>query len=74
MFFAQKRATLRWAELEDRDSNALTTKSRRSTTYNFSSSIEVLATTLDWLPVSKTQRVSLVSPVGPMAHMRAVCK
>jgi len=74
MFFAQKRANLRGPESENRDSNALTSISRRSTTSNFRSSIKVLATKLDWLPASETQRVSLLSPVGPITHMRAVCK
>ena len=45
--FAQKRATLRGPESEDRDSNVLTTKSRRSTTSNYKSSIKILATKLD---------------------------
>jgi hypothetical protein len=29
---------------------------------------------LDWLPASKRQRVSFLSPVGPVSHMRGVCK
>lgn len=35
MLFAQKHATLRGPESEDHDLNALTTKSRQSTTSNF---------------------------------------
>jgi hypothetical protein len=38
MLFAQKRATLRGPKSEGRDPNALTTKSLRSGTYNFTSS------------------------------------
>jgi hypothetical protein len=45
MLFAQKRATLRGSESEDRDSNALI-NSRQSTTSNFRSSIKFLATIL----------------------------
>jgi len=46
-FFEQKRTTLRGAESEDRYSNALTTKFRRSTTPNFRSPTIDLATKLD---------------------------
>jgi len=74
MLFAQKRETLRVPESEDRDSNALTTKSLRSTTSNYKSSIRILATNLDWLPASKRQRLILPSPVDPITLMRAVCE
>ena len=47
MLFAQKSANLRGPESEDRYWNALTTKSRRSTTSNFKSSIKFLAKNLD---------------------------
>jgi hypothetical protein len=68
IILALKRATRRGFELEDRDSNALTVKSRQSTTSNLRSSIKVLALNLDWFPPSKMQRVSLLSPVGPTIH------
>jgi hypothetical protein len=74
ILFAQKHATQSGLDSEAGDSNALTTKSRRSHTSNFRSLIKFLVLKLDWLPPSKTQLVSLLIPVGPMTHMRAVCK
>ena len=68
------RATLRGQYSEGRDSNAFTTRSRGSKISNSRSSIKDLAIKLDWLPPSKTQRVSLFRPVGPITQIRAVCK
>ena len=64
MLFAPKRATLRGPESEDRDSNALTTKSRQSTMSNFSSSIKVLAMKLDLVPPSKNTACKLDESSG----------
>jgi hypothetical protein len=47
VLIAQKRATLRGLESEERDSNTLPTKSRQSTTSSFRSSIKTLAMNLD---------------------------
>ena len=68
------RTCLRWLDRADCDSNVETFSPRCSMVFSFRSSIKVSVIKLDWFPLSSTQRVSLLSPVGPVIHTRAVCK
>jgi len=54
-------------------SKAVKDKSRWSITSRCRSSITDLAIKLHWLPPSSMQHVSLLEPVGPVIHSRAVC-
>ena len=56
------------------DSKALKAKLQQSITSNFKASIVDLLTKLDWLPLSNTQRASLLRPVGPIARTLAFFK
>ena len=68
------RTSRRWLGGAGRDSNAETLSSQCSMVLNFRSSIQVFVIKLDWLPPSSTQRVILLSPVGPVIRTRAVCR
>ena len=56
------------------DSNAEKFSSRCSMVLSFRFSIKVSVINIDWLSPSSTQRVILLSPVGPLIRNRAVCR
>jgi len=68
------RTSLRWLDRADCNSNAETFSSQCSMILSFRSSIKVSVTKLDLFLPSSTQRVSWLSPVGPVIHTCAVCR